>query len=223
MLYLVNAAEDPADAGYLAPELAILAWMKKPVLVLAQPDGAPRMPTSDIARWRRALVAYAAGARRDRVRRVRALLGAGVRAVRRDRRHAARRAEARVRPARRRVAGAAPGAVRRVDGGARAGRRVRRVRARRGAAHRRCCARSARRSGLGDDPAKGEDARAAQALASDASARMREAMDALIALHGLDRPRGRGRRGALRTATSRAKARSTKARPRRWAACSPAR
>ena len=34
VLYLVNAAEDPADAGYLGSELAVLAWMSKPMLVL---------------------------------------------------------------------------------------------------------------------------------------------------------------------------------------------
>ena len=39
MLYLVNASEDPADAGYLAPELAVLAWMGKPVLVLLNQTG----------------------------------------------------------------------------------------------------------------------------------------------------------------------------------------
>src|SRR5512134_814741 len=39
VLYLVNAAEDPADAGYLNSELAILAWMKKPVLVLLNQAG----------------------------------------------------------------------------------------------------------------------------------------------------------------------------------------
>src|SRR5262249_14547068 len=39
--------------------------------------------------------------------------------------------------------------------------------------------------GLGDDPAKGDEARAAPAIASDVNARMREAMDTLIAQHGL--------------------------------------
>ena len=34
VLYLVNAAEEPGDAGYLAPELAVLDWISKPVIVL---------------------------------------------------------------------------------------------------------------------------------------------------------------------------------------------
>jgi hypothetical protein len=57
VLYLVNAGEDPADAGYLAPELAILAWMNKPVLVLLNQAGREHAE-DDVARWRRALVAY---------------------------------------------------------------------------------------------------------------------------------------------------------------------
>ncbi len=62
VLYLVNAAEDPADAGYLAPELAVLAWMQKPVLVLLNQTGTPRTPVdeaADAARWRATLGAYA--------------------------------------------------------------------------------------------------------------------------------------------------------------------
>lgn len=62
VLYLVNASEDPADAGYLASELAVLAWMDKPVLVLLNQTGPPRPPAAeadDVARWRAALSAYA--------------------------------------------------------------------------------------------------------------------------------------------------------------------
>jgi hypothetical protein len=62
ILYLVNAAENPADAGYLAPELAVLAWMGKPVLVLLNQTGPPRAPdeeAQDVARWRAALGAHA--------------------------------------------------------------------------------------------------------------------------------------------------------------------
>lgn len=58
VLYLVNAGEDPADAGYLASELAVLAWMGKPVLVLLNQTGPPREPeaeAAEIARWRGAL------------------------------------------------------------------------------------------------------------------------------------------------------------------------
>ena len=52
VLYLVNAAEDPADAGYLASELAVLAWMKKPVLVLLNQTGPPREPAAEARRGR---------------------------------------------------------------------------------------------------------------------------------------------------------------------------
>ena len=71
VLYLVNASEHPADAGYLAPELAVLEWMQKPVLVLlnqtgpleappARPAERPRPASGergddDLTRWRTAL------------------------------------------------------------------------------------------------------------------------------------------------------------------------
>jgi hypothetical protein len=58
VLYLVNAAEMPADAGYVEPELTILAWIAKPVLVLLNQTGPPRgaaQEASEIARWRDAL------------------------------------------------------------------------------------------------------------------------------------------------------------------------
>lgn len=58
VLYLVNAAEAPEDAGYLAPELAILGWMDKPVVVLLNQTGPPRPPeveAAEIERWRSAL------------------------------------------------------------------------------------------------------------------------------------------------------------------------
>jgi hypothetical protein len=61
VLYLVNAAEAPDDAGYLAPELAVLQWIGKPVIVLVNQTGRPR-PRSDEAadedRWREALAAW---------------------------------------------------------------------------------------------------------------------------------------------------------------------
>lgn len=62
VLYLVNAAEDPADAGYLGSELAVLAWMRKPMLVLLNQTGAPRAPAdeaAEAARWRAALAGHA--------------------------------------------------------------------------------------------------------------------------------------------------------------------
>lgn len=56
ILYLVNASEDPAEAGYVALELEILAWIGKPVLLLLNQMGPPR-PDSEIeeGRWRRHL------------------------------------------------------------------------------------------------------------------------------------------------------------------------
>ena len=58
VLYLVNAAEEPEDAGYLEPELAVLEWIGKPVVVLLNQTGRPRPRDEDIAdeaRWRNAL------------------------------------------------------------------------------------------------------------------------------------------------------------------------
>src|SRR6478735_4132863 len=58
VLYLVNASETPSDAGYLAPELQILEWLGKPVIVLLNQTGTPRAPAveaAEIGRWRQAL------------------------------------------------------------------------------------------------------------------------------------------------------------------------
>ena len=58
VLYLVNASERPQDAGYLAPEMQILEWIGKPIVVLLNQIGVPRGPAdeaADIARWRNAL------------------------------------------------------------------------------------------------------------------------------------------------------------------------
>ena len=55
VLYVVNAAEDPRDAGYLTPEMQILAWVGKPVLLLLNQVGPPRPATEERAeeeRWR---------------------------------------------------------------------------------------------------------------------------------------------------------------------------
>lgn len=57
-LYLVNASEDPADAGYVDPEMRILAWIGKPAIVLLNQSGEPRPRAdeeADVARWRKAL------------------------------------------------------------------------------------------------------------------------------------------------------------------------
>lgn len=58
VLYLVNASESPSDAGYVAPELQILDWIGKPVVVMLNQTGPPREPaaeSADIERWRKAL------------------------------------------------------------------------------------------------------------------------------------------------------------------------
>lgn len=61
VLYLVNASESPQDAGYLAPELKILGWMDKPVLVLLNQLGAAgsaEQQAAELARWRQHLGAF---------------------------------------------------------------------------------------------------------------------------------------------------------------------
>ncbi|HEY7905138.1 MAG TPA: DUF3482 domain-containing protein [Casimicrobiaceae bacterium] len=58
VLYLVNASEVPADAGYLAPELDILQWIGKPVVVLVNQTGAPQPRDAEAAQedaWRHAI------------------------------------------------------------------------------------------------------------------------------------------------------------------------
>ncbi len=58
VLYLVNAAEAPEEAGYLAAELAVLAWMDKPVVLLLNQTGRPRPredEAAEIGRWRKAV------------------------------------------------------------------------------------------------------------------------------------------------------------------------
>lgn len=55
VLYLVNAAESPAAAGYVGPEMDLLHWMGKPVLVLLNQLGAPRPAAeeqADLEAWR---------------------------------------------------------------------------------------------------------------------------------------------------------------------------
>jgi hypothetical protein len=58
VLYLVNAAEKPQDAGYLEPEMRILEWIGKPVIALLNQTGPPRPAAdeaADVAVWRDAL------------------------------------------------------------------------------------------------------------------------------------------------------------------------
>lgn len=55
VLYLVNASEDPAHAGYVAPEMQILDWIGKPVILLLNQAGPPRPRAeeeAEEARWR---------------------------------------------------------------------------------------------------------------------------------------------------------------------------
>ena len=57
-LYLVNASEDPADAGYVEPEMRILEWIGKPAIVLLNQSGEPRpraQEEADVLRWRKAV------------------------------------------------------------------------------------------------------------------------------------------------------------------------
>ena len=61
LLYLVNASEAPQDAGYLAHELNILAWMGKPVLVLLNQLGAAgnvQAQAAEVARWQQHLTPW---------------------------------------------------------------------------------------------------------------------------------------------------------------------
>jgi hypothetical protein len=61
VLYLVNSSEDPRDAGYLASEMKILEWLRKPVVVLLNQMGPPRPfaeEQAEQARWKEALAVY---------------------------------------------------------------------------------------------------------------------------------------------------------------------
>lgn len=62
VLYLVSAAEAPDEAGYVAPEMALLGWVGKPVIVLLNQLGPPREPAveaAELQRWRDHLAAFA--------------------------------------------------------------------------------------------------------------------------------------------------------------------
>ena len=63
VLYLVNSAESPDDAGYLAAEMKILGWLGKPVVVLLNQMGPPRPPPqeqAELMRWSHHLEAFPA-------------------------------------------------------------------------------------------------------------------------------------------------------------------
>ena len=52
ILYMVNAAEDPAATSYVALEMEVLQWIGKPVVVLLNQLGPPRVDVSgEVARW----------------------------------------------------------------------------------------------------------------------------------------------------------------------------
>jgi hypothetical protein len=51
----VNASEDPESAGYVAPELELLGWIGRPVVLLLNqtgPPGPPAVRERDTQRWR---------------------------------------------------------------------------------------------------------------------------------------------------------------------------
>ena len=55
VLYLVNAAEKPETAGYVAMEMEILTWINKPVVLLLNQTGPPRVAMEEAmeeADWR---------------------------------------------------------------------------------------------------------------------------------------------------------------------------
>jgi hypothetical protein len=62
LLYLVNASESPEGAGYVQPEMELLGWTGKPVVVLLNQLGAPRegaFEAEEIALWKSHLARYA--------------------------------------------------------------------------------------------------------------------------------------------------------------------
>jgi predicted GTPase len=61
VLYLVNAGEDPASAGYVDAEMQVLGWIAKPTIVLLNQLGPPRPADeerADVSRWATHLAAY---------------------------------------------------------------------------------------------------------------------------------------------------------------------
>lgn len=60
VLYLVNATEDPAGAGYVGMELELLSWMERPILVLLNQVGDARPSPRRLAEWRQAVERWSA-------------------------------------------------------------------------------------------------------------------------------------------------------------------
>jgi hypothetical protein len=55
VLYLVNAAEPPEAAAYIGPEMEILGWVEKPVVVLLNQTGLPgssSLEAAELETWR---------------------------------------------------------------------------------------------------------------------------------------------------------------------------
>ena len=189
VLYLVNAAEEPSDAGYLAPELAVLEWVGKPVIVLLNQTGPPRARTDELAddaRWRHALAKWA---------QVRELLtfdafarcwvqeftlfGAVARAL-------SDSEATRIRSPRRRVEGAPHGTVRRFHGRARQAHRSRRLRSRGVASRPAGDQARASRSGSRDPVGASAEHRAIAEMSVRLDADLRASTDQLIAIHALE-------------------------------------
>lgn len=62
VLYLVNAAENPADVAYVDAEMEILSWIGKPVIVLLNQSGVPRpaeQEAAEKARWQAHVARFA--------------------------------------------------------------------------------------------------------------------------------------------------------------------
>ena len=61
VLYLVNAAEPPRDAGYVAAEIQVLRWIGRPVLALLNQVGPPRPRAEEAAEqqlWREHMLSH---------------------------------------------------------------------------------------------------------------------------------------------------------------------
>lgn len=61
VLYLINATEPPEVAAYIKPEMEVLSWVGKPVLVLMNQTGPAREPTEEASEadaWREHLQTY---------------------------------------------------------------------------------------------------------------------------------------------------------------------
>ena len=84
VLYLVNVSEDPAASAYIEPEMRILDWIAKPVIVVMNQLGLPDPVREgrDLEQWRARLREQPNVRDVLAFRRIRALLGARARAAR---------------------------------------------------------------------------------------------------------------------------------------------